>query len=107
MISKPQMKNAPPPSPQPRSIKSPEQAPTSSIKSSVVTGFGHGIGMSIASTMVRSIFPINNEHVPKVIDKCRDLECEFDKCFKDKDSENCYDIVRKYKQCLIKNNCSW
>jgi hypothetical protein len=112
--SKPQMNKAPPPSETPKSAPPPSAPPPSahysqprsikaskpSIISSIVTGFGHGIGISMANTLVRSIFPNNNEHVPKVIDKCIDIKCEFDKCLKDNDSGDCFDMVKKYQICI-------
>jgi hypothetical protein len=83
----------------PHSIKTPTQAPTPSIMSSIVTGFGHGIGMSMGSNMVNSIMASS---VPKVIDNCSDIKFDLDRCFKNIDSEDCYDIIHKYKDCLNK-----
>jgi hypothetical protein len=64
----------------------------------MITGFGHGVGMNAASAMINKIFPVNKE------EKCRDLKYEFDKCFENICCEDCYEITKKYKKCIIQMN---
>jgi hypothetical protein len=95
--SKSEMNNAPPPS---SSIRPPSsstvKAPT--LVSSMITGFGHSVGMNTGIAMMNNFFPINKE------EKCKDMKYEFDKCFENIDCEDCYEITKKYKNCIIQMN---
>lgn len=93
-------KNPPPPlhgAPPPLVQKSQGMPMNGSLMmSSIISGFGHGIGMNIAKTVMDKIIPREN--------KCDNIQKEMDVCFKSIDTKDCYDIVSKYRDCISNEN---
>ena len=72
---------------------------TSSIKETIVAGFGLGVGSEIAHRAVSAVLgprQIEIQH-QKQDDKCSEYLNKYQKCLKE---DSCIDELKNYQQCL-------
>jgi hypothetical protein len=93
--------NAPPPSPPPLISRSGSINSSSapSMMSSVISGFGHGVGMNVANRIIGNLFPGDKQMINE---DCSDIKKSMDKCYKSIDAVDCYEIVKVYSDCIKK-----